>query len=172
MAKIGLSSPWVIFYREVNELFKYDPEVHVIFDEDKTQLRLYVDNGEKADALAKLLPTEKEFGTVTLSISVIPANGLKEATGNLFEVALNGNGALSYVKQVNGVWYPTLSFVVFRKKVVQYFTDNLGDINGYTSTLYQDVAKDVFGEWNGVYYCTDTEDIVYDELGSPLGEWP
>lgn len=169
MPKVGLSSPWVIFYREVNELFKHDPEVHVVFDEENLEIKLYVDNGNKASALSVLLPEEKEFGNVKLKITVVPANVFGELDGNLFAVAFNGNPIVSYVKQIRDIWYPVLSYVVFRKRVVQYYTDNLRDINGYTSTLYQEIAKDVFGEKDGVSFCTDTEEIV---CASPLGEWP
>ena len=54
MAKIGLSSPWVVYYREVNALFGQDPEIHVVFDEDKNELKLFVDNSSKAEALREL----------------------------------------------------------------------------------------------------------------------
>jgi hypothetical protein len=51
--------------------------------------------------------------------------------------------------------------VVFVPKVVQYYTDNLGDINGFRTTLYQELAKELFGEselTRGVYFCTDIID--------------
>ncbi len=32
--------------------------------------------------------------------------------------------------------------------------NQLDDINGYKSTLYQDIAKDMLGEKDGVFYCT------------------
>ena len=32
------------------------------------------------------------------------------------------------------------------------------DINGNCSTLYQEIAKDVFGEDEGICFCTDTEE--------------
>ena len=59
MAKLGLSSPWMIYYREVEALFQMDPGVRVIFDDDNRELKLYVEDGEKAYALSQLLPTEK-----------------------------------------------------------------------------------------------------------------
>ena len=47
------------------------------------------------------------------------------------------------------------NFVVFVPEVVQFYNDDLGDINGLCSTLYQDLAKDLFGEEAGIYFCTD-----------------
>ena len=34
MAKLKLSSPWEIFYKEIQAMFSEDPCVHVVFDED------------------------------------------------------------------------------------------------------------------------------------------
>ena len=45
--------------------------------------------------------------------------------------------------------------MVFQNKVVQYFSDNMQDINGFTSTLYQEIAKELFGVDGGLYFCTD-----------------
>ena len=56
MAKLQLVSPWINFYHEVNALFRYDRDVTVIFDEEETEVKLYVNGGEKAEALSELLP--------------------------------------------------------------------------------------------------------------------
>ena len=168
MARLKLSPPWVILYREIEALFKDDPEVRVIFDEDEIEIKLYVENAEKADALTQLLPAEKEFGNVTAKITVIPANALSSSKLSLYLAAFKGNPALSYVQTVHGIYTNDINYVVFRNKVVQYWTDNLRDINGLCSTLYQEIAKDVFGESEGIFFCTDTE----NNFGKPLGEWP
>lgn len=44
----------------------------------------------------------------------------------------------------------------------------MDDINGNKSMLFQDIAKDVFGNKHSVFYCTEAS----DELSKPLGEWP
>lgn len=179
MAKIGLSAPWVIFYREIEAMFRYDSEVKVLFDEENKFITLHVDNGEKADALSRLLPSEKVFGDVTLTIKILPANGPLKVNDicpeNVFYKAFDGNKALVYIRTVSGVFSNTLIYVVFKKEVIQYWTDDLGDINGVASTLYQNIARDIFENsgFENVYYCTDTEDPpICDMLSSPLGEWP
>lgn len=178
MAKIGLSAPWIIFYRKLEAMFKYDAGVKVIYDEDQNCVTLYVDDGDKADALMKLLPSEKVFGEVKLTIKIVPGNeqhALGALSANTFDVAFFDNPVLSYVRVVSGVLTNDLIYVVFRKEVVQYWTDDLGDINGVCSTLYQYIAKDIFENtgFENVFYCTDTEEPrICDMLGAPLGEWP
>ena len=176
MAKLKISSPWVTFYHEICAMFEYDPDVHIVYDEEKNNVNVYVEDPWKASALTVLLPCKKEFGNVTLGISVIPANceGCElcevcedcddecEPTGeDLFESAFSNNGAFSYVRVVSGVFTNPIIYVVFKKKVVQYFNDDLGDAHGVCSTLYQEIAKDIFEHVDGVSYCTDTEDPVY-----------
>lgn len=160
MARLRKSSPWIIFYRELQELFRYDDEVKVIYDDNPDEalyeVRLYVETTVKADALEKLLPTEKVFGNVTLTIKVIPANTLEHTNVPLYEAAFEGNEALSYIKTVGGgILSNDITYVVFKNQVVQYFSDDLSDPHGLTSTLYQDIAERVFEQKEGIFFCTD-----------------
>ena len=50
-------------------------------------------------------------------------------------------------------------YVIFQKEVVQFFTDDLTDIYGLCSTLYQDIAKDVFENVGGVFFCTSNNAV-------------
>jgi hypothetical protein len=49
------------------------------------------------------------------------------------------------------------SHVMFEKKVVQYFDDVLCDPNNFQSTLYEDIAREVFEDSKGVFFNTDCE---------------
>lgn len=174
MATLHLSAPWEIFYREIQALFVYDPEVHVIYDEADTHIKLYVDDEYKAEALTRLLPQEKKFGNVILKITVYPSNGTEDQviTGEttneeLFDLAFTGNGAFAFTKSLPCIFSNNLTYVVFKKMVVQYWTDDIGDYYGQTSTLYQNIAKDVFEEMDGVFFSTDIEDPVYDKNFKP-----
>lgn len=173
MAIVNLSAPWVRFYKELQELFRGDNGIHVIYDEDQCEIRLYVDDSTKAYALSQLLPSEKEFGNVKLYINVIPGNKVFMATRktNLFEIVFADNDALSYIRTVSGVMTNDITYIVFVRKVVQYFDDNLGDAHGVCSTLYQEIAKDVFGEHEGIFFCTDIEDRKLDNV-SAIKKWP
>jgi len=166
--KLNISSPWIEYYRKVNAIFGEDPDVTIKFDSVKHVLKMYVKGQEKADAIGKIMPSKVEFGTVTVTIEVIPDNGENDAIVDIFQKAFDGNPAISYIKAV-GKGLFKVNYVVFENKVVQYYNDDLGDVNGLESTLYENIARDIFDKDLNVFYCTDVEN---KELEKPLGEWP
>lgn len=153
MEKLMLSAPWVTYIHELQLLFEQDTDIRMVVDSNLLEVKLYVEDWRKADALSKLLPQEKVFGNVTLKIEVIPANHGDGSAFYLIQDAFKGNpvfvGAESASKTIG-----TFNYAVFKKEVAQFFNDQLDDINGYKSMLYQDIAKDVLGEKDGVFYCT------------------
>ena len=167
MSKVRLSPPWITFVNEIKQLFAEDMDVKVKYDDENYTVSLYVDNTDKANALAKLLPQKKEFGNVTLTIEVIPANKEDLTDEQLFQEAFSGNPAMQLCISYDTP-FGKITYVVFQKKVVQFFNDQLDDINGNKSMLFQDIARDVFGENSKVFYCTDAS----GNLAKPLGEWP
>ena len=182
MASIKLAPPWITIASEMEQLFKYDSEVHIVYDNDEHIISVYVDKQRKADALATLIPATITFGNVELHINIIPANGALSTTAGLsqaqlFENAFENNDAFVFTKQVTGIFTNNLIYVVFKNKVVQYFNDNLGDIYGNCSTLYQEIAKNIFGSIPGVYFCTDVESSMINDNKlcshyEPLSFWP
>ena len=169
--KLKIQSPWVTYFNELRMLFKHDPEVEVsLVDEDGYKIILRVDNTDKADALSQLLPTSKAFGNVIVEISVVPAN--KVATkADLFRKAFLGNPAVEDITSLEPAEGGRIDYVVFANKVVQYYNDDLSTVHGYKSTLFEDIAKDVFEMNDGdvVFFCTA---LKADSTGAPLGEWP
>ena len=155
--KLNISAPWVTFAHEIEALFGEDPEINFQYNEVENVVKLYVNNADKADAISKLIPTEKAFGNVTLKIFVIPANLLADDKEALFRKAFKGNPILSYIYTTCGFMRINATYIVFKNKAVQFFNDNLQDINGNQTTLYQDIAKDVFEQESGVFFCTDVE---------------
>ena len=152
---VNLSAPWEIFYSEMEQLFGMDPEIDVSVDREAKQVKLLVDSSVKADALAKLLPAEKAFGETVVKISVVPANE-EDSLISLYERAFFGNPAFAYTLSEEDDSLFDAAYVVFEKEVVQFYCDNLADCYRNRSTLYQEIAKDVFGENPGVFFCTDT----------------
>lgn len=152
---LGLISPWIDFYRQVQALFQEDDEVEVKFNEETCELKIYVENSIKADAISKLMPTEKTFGDITIKISVIPANVKPNDPADLIRLAFNGNPALEDILVVNSP-FGEMKYVIFAKEVVQYQNDDMGDFFGLKSTLYEDLAREVLNT-NGVYFCTSDE---------------
>ena len=177
--RLKISPPWVIYVRKLEALFDGDPMIAFNVDynaENGPSVVLSTNDGEKAAALAKLLPEEIIYGGVKLSIWVDCPNMPNLAFPDnkvLFETAFKGNPAFAYAiapAQEGYNWYPMV-YVVFKNSVVQFFADNLNDCHGVISTLYQDLAEEIFGSGDitGVYFNTD---IDRGNLGKPLGDWP
>lgn len=166
-----LAPPWVTFVNEINALFGEDPDIGITYDNDEHTVKIYVEDNEKAAALDKLLPKEKVFGNVTLEICVIPANisynNKFKDTDDLFNTAFNKNPAFSFAVSIDCLYSNKITYVVFAKKVVQFFNDNLNDPYGNKNTLYQEIADEILNDIPGVYYSTDRED-----LSKPLEAWP
>ena len=175
--RLKLSPPWITYINEIEALFDGDPQIACNIEESASgpSVVLATNNPDKAAALVKLLPEEKKFGNITLTISVDCATISNRAfvtAKELFDTAFSGNPAYAYsVTPGDDTWFFTATYVVFKNCVVQFFNDNLNDCHGVISTLYQDIAKDIFEDanLNNVYYNTDIE---VGKLGKPLGEWP
>lgn len=172
MARVNKQSPWITYYDEIELLFEEDPEVRVLYDGDAKEIKLYVSRAEKALALAKLLPAEQKFGNVTLKVTVVAPNDtmINLEKPDIVIEALCHNPIVEDIKIVSGIFTNPIVYVLFRKEVVQYFNDDLGDANGLCSTLYQDIARDVFTEQKGVFFCTSPEDM--DEDAEFKAQWP
>ena len=173
--RLRILPPWYIYIKKMEALFDGDPQIacNVNWEGTNPSIVLATNNPEKAAALLKLLPEEVSFGNVSLQIGVDCPTVSNRAFTNpkeLFETAFSGNPAFAYVVTTEGYWYIPFSYVVFKNCVVQYFADNLNDPHGVMSTLYQDIAAEVFEGAElpgGVAYCTDVE----RKLGKPVGEW-
>lgn len=154
MSNLKLSPPWALHYRKIVALFGKDPEIKIEYDEDTPEVKLYVSNQEKAEAITQILPSEVPFGNVVFKVSVIPEN-VNSVGVSVFQKAFNGNPILKDIQTIDGIFSNPVSYVVFEKGVVQFYSDNLADLNGITSTLYENIARDVFGTPSGVYFCTE-----------------
>lgn len=176
-ARLKMSPPWITYINKIQALFDGDPEIAINANEDSDGPTVVIatNNGDKATALTKLLPEEKLYGNVKLKIGIDGpfTNRAFKTAKELFETAFERNPAFAYcVAPVEeGSWFFDFCYVVFKNCVVQFFNDNLDDCHGIISTLYQDIAAELFKEANllSVHYCTDVE---RGQLGMPLGEWP
>lgn len=175
--KTKLSPPWIETLSKLTAMFEEDPDINIKYD-GEYNVKLYVNNVDKANALYYLLKDEYHYGNILFTVDVIPPNGevnfsiIKE-TVQLYAAAFKNNPVFSFIHKVEGIFGFNATYVVFKNKVVQYFNDNLNDIYGNTSTLYEDIARDIFEDGTcvnqGVFYCTD---VVDNKLKKPLGEWP
>lgn len=172
--RLKLSPPWITYLNKLEALFDGDPQIAFNYDPQEMSIIIACNNGDKCAALARLLPEEKQFGNIILTIDIDGPMSNKAFASNreLFETAFYKNPAFAYAvaPAEEGYYYVDFTYVVFKNCVVQFFNDNLNDAHGVVSTLYQDIAAEIFDEANlvGVHYCTDIE----KKLGKPLGEWP
>ena len=164
--RLKMSPPWVTYVNKLQALFDGDPQIafNVNYNgEDGPSVVLACNNGDKVAALLKILPEEVEFGNVVLSVGVDgPVSNLAFTSAKqLYNTAFSGNPAFAYCEAPaqEGYYFVDFTYVVFKNCVVQFFNDNLNDAHGLISTLYQDIAKDMF-EAKGVYFCTEAGDDV------------
>ena len=66
--KVKMLAPWVVYAHQVEAIFKEDPDVMVEYNDAEKVLTLRVNGEDKADAIARLLGEEKEFGNVKMLI--------------------------------------------------------------------------------------------------------
>ena len=158
--KFGVSSPWVCEFRKYQALFGQDKDIKLEYDNDIPAIKIYVNGQDKYEALSRLLPAERQFGNVSLKIQLIPDNNLKLSTLDLFRKAFADNPIvtdyISIPKEITGS-ANDFNYLVFKKEVVQYHNDSLNDPHGNCSTLYQNIAEEVFDNHSGVYFCTDKD---------------
>ena len=159
MNKIKLSPPWITYVNELKAMFENDSEVFVeYYDTQEDIVKLHVSKQEKADALSQLIPTVKEFGGFNLKIFVIPANLNSITSEELIRAAFKGNPVLENT-MVLPSQFGDMTYGVFAKKVVQFHNDDISDPNGLESTLYENIAKDIFNSKPNTFWCTSSKDI-------------
>jgi len=170
MAVVKLSAPWQTYYKELSLLFEHDDEVRIIYDTDAQMINIFVDNAVKAEVMTTALPAVRQFGSVELKINIIPSNKvnmLKASKGMGFVDLFRGNSIVDDVVVVEGIMSNPITYVIFKKEVVQYFNDDLGDAHGMCSTLYQDIASRVLDAGEGIFFCTNTSTISKTSVWSP-----
>ena len=158
MAKLGLSAPWDMLYMEVKEFFAKDDDVYVIYKREEKEILLNVIGTAKADALSELIKPVHVFGETKVKVTVMAPNPNIDADPSAFDLfnnALEGNEAFAFARTITLMYNNPLTYVVFKPEVVQYYTDDLGEWAGIRSTLYQEIAKEIFRYIDGVHYCTD-----------------
>ena len=179
IGKTRIVAPWYEYAEKVRALFAADGEVRVEFDAAALRLEVRVESQRKAAALERLLPPAAEFGGVTVDVAVIPGNKVgpllpdDAPPADVVDAAFRGNAAVRQIRQVSKGLFRDFVYVVFRKEVVQYPADNLGDVNGNRSTLMEDIARDVLRRADGAFFCTSAVGgLVGEAADKPLGVWP
>ena len=156
MENAKISPPWVEYWGKLLTLFGDDPDISMDFEEEKKEIKMYVNGADKADALTRLLEPEIDFGGVKLLITVIPSNE-EVSDAMLIEHALKGNPHVTQFIHGDPSKPFSFNYVMFRKEVAQFNNDNMGDPYGNTSCLYADLARELLGSDKDVMYSTDVK---------------
>lgn len=156
--KIKLLSPWELYVRKMKVMFDKDAEIYIEYDEENSILEINVSDLSKALALTFLIPDFVEFGDKKVT-NVIKFDGenLKDPY-HICSLAFNNNDSVSSIIKPHGQFLDGTVFVCFKKEVVQYPNDNMFDANGVCSTLYQNLAKELFPDKVNIFFCTDTKE--------------
>lgn len=156
--RIKKLAPWEIYYRELDAFFNADPKVDVLYDSEKQEIKVYVEGEEKADALETILRSRKVFGNVELNINVIPSNDGFEGKPipDILRSALGSHEDVHNICHIKGPYEAV--YVSFNPRVLQYYSDDLGSLYGLSSALYEDVARRIFNDSIGIFYCTEEVD--------------
>lgn len=159
MSNLKLSPPWVIYVNKITALFEKDPAIKIQYDDDIKELKLFIDGDRKYEAISALLPSEENFGGTVLKIITVPSN-LKAENDylSLIKDAFQDNPILDHIS-IAPTPFGNVSYVSFKKEVVQFFNDNTIDEHGICSTLYQNIAREILDDAakNKVYFCTNVD---------------
>ena len=156
--EVKLSAPWHIFAEKMKKLFEGDKDITVTYTDDNIHMiNVLVDSQDKYEALVKLLPTMKEFGNVKVLIDVVPSNKTKTRR-ELFETLLKDNPVFSCIFTTKTPDDTEIDYVMFKPKIASYYADNLQNPWGYNSELYENIAREVFEDTEGVMFTTDLKE--------------
>jgi hypothetical protein len=160
-----LCPPWITYRNEVEMLFEQDPEVSVSKvtpSEDRNQIMsISSKNIGKMRAISMLIPTKISFGNVNLNIKFNIIDNCA-TVADIYRSAFAGNPALEEIIENVPAGKVKFIYLLFQKKVVQFWNDNAGDPYGNIATLYQEIANNVCKKYENVYFCTQPDPMQAD----------
>ncbi|MBE6725099.1 MAG: hypothetical protein E7576_07920 [Ruminococcaceae bacterium] len=158
---LNLSTPWYTFQRKVHALFRNDPDIQVgeIFETNDPVAQyafdIEVKNHEKYIALDRVLPKIRRFGNVAVAIFLYDEeNGEEQDTETLFKTIFDGNPLMDEIVSAEDFTGTKHTYVMFLPRVIQFFNDDISDLNGNWSGIAQEIAREVFEDARGVHFCT------------------
>lgn len=155
MENTKLSPPWVFYFDELVALFAKDPQVRVTADDSCKDIKIYVDNAEKAEALAEILPPVMKYGNIEQKITVVPANAkLENSKMKFFLAAFKDNPAVAYTTTRTDSVGTEYNYIVFAGDVVHIYNDSIQALDGKQAILYENIARDVFPYYDGIFFAT------------------
>lgn len=154
--ELTLEAPWNTYRKMINALFKYDPEIEVGDVVDVVgdgfadyNINIMVGNHGKFEALQKLLPNRKVFGSVMVDISIYDIENDEKNNIEMFKDLFRDNPIVSNYEKVKLPDGSERDFVCFRPEVIQFYDDDISDCYRNYNGLAEDIARAVFGDRAG-----------------------
>ena len=153
--QVGMSSPWVHYARQLAMLLTAD-DVDVTYYDEAKKVVIRTGNLIKANALRHVLPAIIIFGNVTLCIEIMPLEKVDNVA--LFKQIFENSPIVDKIVTISqGGQTNPFTYILFKKEVVQYWDDNLGNPHGFVFDLYQNMAENVFEDnHDGVIFTTSS----------------
>lgn len=159
--KVALSPPWITFANQVKFTVGQDPNVRVgnLRSIGSNYLLLItVRSLSRARALATIIQNSVQFGNVKVTVLIKTCTGqtarpysttslTASQIAQLYRIALSTNTLFSFVttRSITPQVGSLSVFPVFKKKVVQFFNDDLTDLfnnyNNVAAFVFQAVLK-------------------------------
>ena len=155
-----MSPPWYEYYRKVLNLFQGDKDIK-ISDLDKVSDSEYnfsieSQNGDKIQAIEKLIGRSTVIGNVTVTIDYKCAEVENESWAKTLETAFTGNPLFKEViAERDPILQVTFYYAVFARDIVSFWNDNLADYSGNMHYIAADLADEVVSAKTGVNFCTE-----------------
>lgn len=158
---LKLLPPWCNYANSIKALFLSDKEIEIETDDyesDNKEFNITIKSPNKLKlySISQLLENNVELGNITVIINY-EYTGIPVIDNKILEMAFDGNPEVSKVDVIYDQTGTPFTYCVFSKKVVQFYANNLGDINGNFSCLGEDVAKTIFKKQPGIFYCTNNK---------------
>ena len=165
---VRLSPPWYGWANEVKAIFENDQDITVA-DLEETDgkggyvLTIDATTEEKADALRVMLPIIKNFGNINVDIEITmngtPIDYVAERSSipetiDWINQLFDGSGDVVDA-QCYELFGGYVGFVVCPARIIQFYNDDITDVNGNTTMLFADAARDVLEVPAGVNFCTE-----------------
>ena len=168
-AGVGLSAPWVTYFKMVYNVLSGDPEISMprsISDEGDGVYSFYIEspNATKIIALSKVLKNEVEMGNITIKVQYRCTDDAyiellnEQITVKDYEDAFTGN---KYFVKIVQEPAPVGSFdyAVFSRDIITFFNDDMTDYHANAHYIVADIIKDITDP-SHVCPCTYFEDDV------------
>lgn len=155
----SLPDPVWIYFAKLLVMFGKDPDVELEFervDDFTSKAFIYVNDSNrpgKSDAFTKMLPSRVDFRLQRLYIEVISTNDSRADHEVLIDMFYGNPIIDSFVTDHSGRHY-----IVFKKDILQYYANDLSDVNSLQSALAEDLARELItDDITNVYFCTASE---------------